>query len=1142
MSALADRLRAYELGDRFRPTSLPVLLGGVPAIGRLVIEQRERDRRAGLRTGTFLSGYPGSPLGGLDLMLATTPELQQLADFRLVPGVNEELAATAVWGSQLPLPVREAPRDGTVAFWYGKAPGVDRSGDAFRNGNLFGAHPQGGVVVLAGDDPAPKSSTVPSASEATLASFGMPVLAPRSSEEIVELGLLGVALSRASGCWVALKIVTDVADGAWTVARDFGARQIVVPELEWNGRPWRYVQHTMPGPADAMEAEREFTGPRWEMVQAFARANGIDAVEVGGRDAWLGVVAAGKTFDDTRQALHDLGLDDDELERRGVRLMRIGMLSPLEPGGVREFARGLDTLLVVEEKSPFLETQVRAALYGLAGAPALLGKRDLEGRPLVPGDGELTAPRIAPALRAVLAPVVETRELPAQLPAPLPVLPVQRTAYFCSGCPHNRSTTHPGDSLAGGGIGCHGLAGLVNRPESMVTGLTHMGGEGAQWIGQSFTYDGGHLFQNIGDGTFFHSGHLAVRACIAAGVNITYKLLYNSTVAMTGGQDPAGMRAVPDLTRLLEAEGVERTIVCTDEPGKYRRVKVAANAEVWHRDRLEEAQLLLRDIPGVTVLLYDQQCAAQARRLRKRGKLPQRTMRVLINEDVCEGCGDCGRKSNCLSVQPVETELGTKRRIDQTSCNTDYSCLLGDCPSFVTVEAGPPQERKRDAPAPPAVPEPALLELHSTFNVFLAGVGGTGVVTVNQILATAALLDGLHVRTLDQTGLSQKAGPVVSHLRVGRARIEPANRISPGTADCYLALDVLTGSDSRNLGYASAERTSAFVSTTEVPTGAIVEGSSGATFPARAGLVARIRSTARDVVEVDTFAAAHAIFGHTTPAHFLLVGVAYQAGALPISAEAIERAIELNGVGAAANVAAFRWGRTAVADPAAFAAVTAKRAHAPRPVPPLPGSPLTGATREAAAVRAEQLRLYSGEKLVRRYLDAVEAAWEAERRIGVRSDFSHAVALGLHRVLAVKDEYEVARLLTAPEFAAWIDEQVPGAHGLRYRLHPPFLRALGLEHKLALGRAWTPVLKLLARARFLRGTPFDPFRYGEVRRAERTLAREYASLVADLTASLSEDGYERAVAAASAVGEVRGYEQIKLAGIERYRARIASLL
>jgi indolepyruvate ferredoxin oxidoreductase len=609
---------------------------------------------------------------------------------------------------------------------------------------------------------------------------------------------------------------------------------------------------------------------------------------------------------------------------------------------------------------------------------------------------------------------------------------------------------------------------------------------------------------------------------------------------MTGGQDAVGMRTVPDLTRKLEAEGVRRTIVCTDEPHRYRGVEVAGNAEVWHRDRLDEAQRVLRELPGVTALVYDQQCAAQARRLRKRGKLAPRTMRVVINEDVCEGCGDCGRKSNCLSVQPVETDLGRKRRIDQTSCNTDYSCLDGDCPSFVTVEAGPPMQARRP-PAAPASPEPQLPQLDSTYNVFLAGVGGTGVVTVNQVLATAAVLDGLEVHTLDQTGMSQKAGPVVSHLRVAHDAIEPANRVGPGQADCYLALDLLTGSDSRSLACAHAGRTRAFVSGTEVPTGSMVSGSGSSAFPSHNRLLGRIRSSTRDVVEMDTFAAANTLFGHTTPAHFLLIGAAYQAGALPLSAAAIERAIELNGVGADDNVAAFRWGRAALAEPAAYAAATTRPGRGRRQVHPLPDSPLAGATREAAEVRAAQLAAYGGERLVRRYLDVVEAAWRAEREVTGGTDFSRAVAVGLHRVLAVKDEYEVARLLTAPEFAAWIDEQVPGARGLRYRLHPPLLRALGLRHKLALGPAWRPLLVLLARLRFLRGTPFDPFGYAHVRRVERALAREYETLVTQLTLALDADGYAYAVEAAGAIELVCGYEAIKLASIDRYRARLGEL-
>ena len=1139
---MATTLSDYVPTDRLRATSAPVLLGGVAAIARLLVEQRERDARAGLRTAAFVSGYPGSPLGGVEGILASSPDLAGRPDFRFVAGVNEEVAATSVWGTQMPLPGLGERYDGTVGVWFGKSPGVDRCGDPFRNGNLFGAHPRGGVLVLAGDDPAPKSSTVPSASEATLAAFGLPVLYPRDSVQVVEHGLLGIALSRASGCFVALKLTTDVADGAWTVARDFAELEIAVPAVEWEGRPWSYRQAGPPGPPAAIGAERDLVGPRWEMVRAFARANRLNEVEVEAPDAWLGIVAGGKTCDDTLQALHDLGLDRAALARRGIRILRVGMLNPLERESVRGFARGLETVLVIEEKQPFLEVQVRDALYGTTPAPAVLGKQDLEGLPLVPADGDLPAPRLAPALRRVLAPRVEVRDLPTPPGLSLDPLPLRRMPYFCSGCPHNRSTVVPEGSLAGGGIGCHGLVGMMDREASQVTGIPHMGGDGALWIGQAYLHDGGHVFQNVGDGTYFHSGQLCVQACVAAGVDITFKLLYNSTIAMTGGQDAAGAVTVPELTRKLAAEGVRRTIVLTDEIRRYRGVSLSDNAVAWDRDRLDEAQRSLRETPGVTVLIYDQQCANQARRLRKRGRLPVRPTRVLINPEVCEGCGDCGRKSNCLSVQPLATELGTKRRIDQTSCNTDYSCLDGDCPSFVTVDVDPSARRRVETPVPPAAGESTPVTLDGTFNVFFAGIGGTGIVTVNQVLATAALLAGMRVATLDQTGMSQKAGPVISHLRLARNELEPANRVGYGQADCYLALDVLTGSEQRTLAYADPSRTASFVSTTEVPTGPMVEGSYTAGLPAREELLARIGAASRDVVDMDTFAVAETLFGHTTPSHFLLVGAAYQAGSLPIPADAIERAIELNGVGVADNHAAFRWGRVAIADPAAFTAATTPVDVAPQLADLPPGSPLAGATRVAAAVRVPRLEAYGGHDLVRTYLDTVEAAWQAERRVTERVDYSEAVAVGLHRALTYKDEYEVARLLTAPGFLDSIDDELPGVQRVHYRLHPPLLRSLGLRKKIALdARYATPFLRTLARLRFLRGTPFDPFGYAHVRRAERALAREYTELCVAHTASLDADGYDRAVEVARAIELVKGYEGVKLANLERYRERLAEL-
>ena len=611
-------------------------------------------------------------------------------------------------------------------------------------------------------------------------------------------------------------------------------------------------------------------------------------------------------------------------------------------------------MLVVEEKSAFVESAIRDVLYGLADAPAVIGSADAEGAPLVPVAGELTAGALAGPLRRVLAGRVELAE-PRREPAPLPLLAVGRTPYFCSGCPHNRSTLVPEGAVAGGGIGCHAMVALTGRPESLVTSITQMGGEGAQWIGQAPYTEARHMFQNMGDGTFAHSGQLAVQACVAAGVSITYKLLFNRAVAMTGGQDAAGGLEVPELAAKLLAEGVARIIVCADEPERFRALSpLPAGVDLWHRDRRTEAESALAATPGVTVLVYDQRCAAESRRLRKRGAIPVRTTRVVINEAVCEGCGDCGVKSNCLSVQPVETELGRKTHIDQTSCNTDYSCLAGDCPSFVTVEVDPSAATaRRERPEPPAVPDVAHPD---SGDVFLAGIGGTGIVTVNQVLGSAAVRDGRAVHGVDQTGLSQKAGPVTSHLRIARdaAALGPANRV--GTAGCYLAFDALVGADARNLGYADAATTVAVVSTSPVPTGAMVRDPSvaAADIPT---VVERIAGRSRELVRVDAQAAANALFGDAMPANLLLVGAAYQSGALPLSAAAIEWAIELNGVAVAVNTAAFRWGRVAVADPAAFAAATA---GAPVPTPPvwtdLGG--LAGETRRLVGIRAALLADY----------------------------------------------------------------------------------------------------------------------------------------------------------------------------------------
>ncbi|MBE8476470.1 MULTISPECIES: indolepyruvate ferredoxin oxidoreductase family protein [Streptomyces] len=1139
-----------DLSARYRPGAGPVPVTGVQAIARLLVEQHAADGAAGLNTATFVSGYQGSPLAGLDMTLAKASELTETAALKLVPAVNEELAATSVWGSQLEVPGHARTVDGAVGIWYGKAPGVDRSGDALRHANISGAHPHGGVLVLAGDDPGCKSSTIPCTSEQTLASYGLPVLYPADAADIVRLGRYGVALSRASGMWVGMKITTDVADGIYTVDGSVGEVEVTVPELEWEGKPWTYRQYPSLTPPASLRAEEQLHGPRAAMVRAFLAANPINTVEVDTPDAWLGIIAGGKTYADVRQTLRDVGLDEGDgetaLRRAGIRLLRLGMIHPLERDEVRAFAAGLETVLVVEEKEPFIERAVRDVLYGMSAAPVVIGAADAEGRPLVPVTGDLNARSLEGPLRRVLRGRVDLAPSRREPPV-LELLSTGRTPYFCSGCPHSRSTLVPDGSVAAGGIGCHGMVTLDGRPETDVVSLTQMGGEGAQWIGQAAFTTARHLYQNMGDGTFAHSGQLAVQACVSAGVSITFKLLYNKAVALTGGQDAAGGLEVPAIAAKLLAEGVNKIIICADEPERYRRLpKLPAGVALWQRDRFDEAQKVLAEVKGVSVLIYDQQCAAEARRLRKRGAQPVRRTRVVINEAVCEGCGDCGVKSNCLSVQPVDTEFGRKTHIDQSSCNTDYSCLDGDCPSFMTIELPPGTPSKRSAPQrpePTAVAEPNRTAPHGMSDVFLAGIGGTGIVTVNQVLATAAIRDGLTVNGLDQTGLSQKAGPVVSHLRIAHrdSVLEPANRVG-GEVACYLAFDALVGADAKNLAFASLERTVAVVSTSAVPTGAQVRDAS-LTPPDADELLSRFIRRTKDVLPLDTTAAAQALFGDGMPANFLLVGAAYQAGVLPMSAAAIEWAIEANGVAVKNNIAAFRWGRVAVADATAFAAaVSSDRPASTLKAPAdIDLGDLTGETRRLAGIRATQLIGYQSKSVAQRYVTDMLTVWRAERAVGQDTAFSEAVARGLYKLTAYKDEYEVARLLTDPAFEAQLQAEVPGGVKPRYRLHPPILKAMGREKKIAFGPWMRPVLRMLAKGRVLRDTPFDPFGHLPVRKLERQLRDSYRTTVLRLANELTEESYSTAAAAAEAADMVRGYEDIKLANVDRYRARLAEL-
>ena len=1136
--------RRAVLAERYRPSSGPVLLTGVQAIARLLIEQHSRDRGLGRHVATFVSGYQGSPLAGLDQLLASLPELAH-HDIHLSPGVNEELAATAVWGSQLELPTGTGKYDGVVGVWYGKGPGLDRASDALRHAAMYGANPAGGAIALVGDDPAAKSSSVPAASERSLAALSMPVFFPRNAEEVVSFGLLGLALSRASGCWPAMKIVADVADGLWVLDRDFADFSIHIPSLNWGGRPWDYQQRILAAPPDSLLAEADLYGPRWAMVEAFNAANDIDRIEIDPAHAWLGIVSVGTAYDAVRQALEELGLSEEGLERAGIRVMRVGMPYPLGSEKVRRLARGVDQILVVEDKLSFVELQVKDILYG-AGAPQVVGKRGPSGDALVPANGELTGTRLIDPLRAVLR---ERVELPPARPPTLQltVLPARRTAYFCSGCPHNRSTAVPEGSLAGGGIGCHTLVTMSGRTDSKVTALTQMGGEGAQWIGQTLFTDVDHIFQNVGDGTYFHSGQLAVQACVAAGVNITYKILFNSAVAMTGAQDVQAGLTVPELTHKLRADGVGRIIVCADDPRQYRGSSLPRGVDVWHRDRLDEAQRILRDIHGVTVLIYDQHCAADARRKRKRGQLPDRRTRVLINESVCEGCGDCGVKSNCLSVQPVDTELGRKTRIDQSTCNTDYTCLDGECPSFVTVElpSNPRAKAVGARPLPPEVDEPPVEPWTGVHNVFLAGIGGTGIVTVNQVLAMAALRAGLYVEGLDQTGLSQKAGPVTSHLRLSRTPIATSNRVSPGSADCVLAFDLLTAADANYANYGRSDRTVTVASTSKTPTGDMVYDGA-VEYPSEESLLSRLAVRSSSLTTMDALACANRLFGSTTAANFLVVGAAYQAGALPIDAAAIEEAIAINGLAVETNQAAFRWGRAAVGAPDAFGAATAEPRAAQQngacaPTQLFVHCTVSGDTRNLLERRAAALVTYQNDALATRLISLTQEVWNQERRVTERTDFSKVVIDGFFKLLAYKDEYEVARMLTDRAFVESVHHEFPDGAHLTYRLHPPVLKAMGRRKKIGFGPRTHVVLRVLAKGKRLRGTWLDPFGHTRMRRLERQLGTHYQALVTSLLPTLTADSYDAALTAASAIDIVRGYEDVKMRNIQRYIERLREL-
>ncbi len=1149
-------LASYTLADRFGAETGRVSLSGTQALVRTLLDQVRADRRRGLRTAGLLAGYRGSPVGGVDAAYLSNQEIMEAHDVRFVNGVNEELGATMVWGAQQ-AGRHPAPRhDGVIGMWYGKGPGLDRAGDAIRHANVAGVEPTGGVLAVAGDDPACKSSTIPSASELAFADLGLPTLYPASVQELLDLGRYGYELSRASGAWVGVKVHTEIADGSAVVDVDHDRIEVVREPYLLDGEPWRQTCDDALLAPRSVALEHEAFVERPAAAQHFAAVNGLDR-RLGADDAWLGLVAAGKPYLDLRTALERLGIDTEaSLHQLGIRIHKPALIWPLEPRGLRAFATGLEAVMVVEEKRPFVEDQIRASLYGTAAAPEVVGKRDETGRPLVPAAGALEADQLVEPLRRVLA-----RRVPAdRLAAPRERIAVSagsgrlpsRTPYFCSGCPHNRSTTVPEGSVAGGGIGCHGMAVMM---DGRATAITQMGGEGAQWVGQAPFVDEAHRFQNLGDGTLAHSGILAIRQAVAAGTNITYKILYNGVVAMTGGQQAAGELAVPELTRELDAEGVARVVVVADDPGKYPDdADFAPGARVVHRDELDAVQLELREVPGTTVLVYDQACAADLRRGRKRGRLAAPTTRVFINEAVCDGCGHCGLISNCISVHPVETPLGRKTRIHQESCNFDLTCVGGECPAFLTVEIDEADRRPLDPDAAqlgldrPPPPDPDVPDSASLLTV---GIGGTGVVTVNQLLTTAALLDGKTTTALDQTGLAQKGGPVVSHLRVGHDH-EGASRLAEGGADTYLVFDVVAGVSRANLARTDPERTVAVVSSSRVPTGQMVSRRTRERFPEldrfRRGIDATTRADAN--VWIDAEAIAKSVFRSQPAANLVVLGVAYQRGLLPVSAAAIERAIELNGVAVETNTRAFRLGRQIGHDASILddLAVATPDEGPPRlagaAAAMLESIDADDRLRDTLAWRLPELVGFEDEAWAQRYVDTIGRLRRRELAIGQdRSELSVTVAHQLAKLMTYKDEYEVARLHRRPELVEEVRRRFGPNARIFFQLKPPTLARVGVDRKIAMPeRAAQVMFGSLARMKWLRGRRADPFARTDERRIERELIVEYESLVDEIAAGVRPDRYDAAVALAALADQIRGFGEVKLANVARYRAELDDAL
>ncbi|MEL6297242.1 MAG: indolepyruvate ferredoxin oxidoreductase family protein [Pseudomonadota bacterium] len=1142
------------LRDKFDLSEHRQILTGTQAVVRLALMQKQRDRAAGLNTAGYISGYRGSPIAGLEGAFQRVGDL--LADNDLVfhPGLNEDLAATAVWGSQQAELRGEGKYDGVFGMWYGKGPGVDRTGDVFRHANHAGTAKHGGVLALMGDDHTCESSTSAHQSEFAMVDFMIPVLNPAGVQEILDYGLLGFAMSRYAGVWVGLKCVKDNIESTATVDGDPDRVEIVMPGRDVFDMPDGGLNIRLQDEALAKEARlHDFKRPA---ILAFARANRFDQIIMsGGQSAKLGIATTGKSYLDVRQALDQLGIDEVEASRLGIRLYKVAMTWPLEPKGIAEFADGLETILVIEEKRSLIETQIKEQLFNVPNCPDVLGKKDENEQWLFPAKGALDPNDIAisigerlvamgcdgEALRARLDQLKQVRgNRPAHADA------FARVPYFCAGCPHNTSTKVPEGARAYAGIGCHYMAQWMDRETE---GFTHMGAEGVNWVGEEPFSTRDHVYQNLGDGTYIHSGSLAVRAAVAAGTNITYKILYNDAVAMTGGQSLDGGMTTGQIAQQLLAEGVKKVVIGTDEPEKYRdRFDKPRGVPVVHRRDLETAQRDLAKIEGVTALIYDQTCAAEKRRRRKRGEFPDPDRRIYINPAVCEGCGDCGIKSNCVAILPLETELGRKRQIDQSACNKDYSCVEGFCPSFVTVHGAKPKKSEGASKTAGiaemlgSLPEPALPDLDEASRaVIVTGVGGTGVVTISAVLGQAAHIAGKGFGAIDMTGLAQKGGAVACHMRFAKDAGEiHAIRIGVGGADAVLGGDLVTTASKKILETMTRGETRVIVNTHEMTTGAFTRDPSLAV-PGEQLLDAIAQRLGRDdMTALNTQDYAVKLFGDSIASNMFLLGVAYQTGVIPVPAEAIEEAIQLNGAAVEMNRQAFRFGRLAAHDRAALDRVAQPKDAAAEKTPQT--------LDDIVAFRVAHLTAYQDAAYAQRFKDRIDAIakLEAEKTPG-RSGLAEAVARGYARLLAYKDEYEVARLHSDGTLTEGLDAAFTGHHRIEFHLAPPVIsrfykdKATGHPRKIKVGPWIRPVFKRLAGFKRLRGTAWDVFGYSAERRGERQMIADYEALLDEIAAKLRPETHATATALAGLPLEIRGFGHVKHANWEKAKAREADL-